>query len=84
MHGIEQGGNRVGQKNRSLTLRIAGFTKQVTTTVSDVSCDVLPIFTAATKELLAEAKSDLPKVAAELQSQMTHLSPLKKSGQSSR
>ena len=65
------------------TARIGAFTKRITRTVSEVSADVLPIVGAVGKELLHEAKSDLPRVTEELGSQVAHLSSLRKSRQSS-
>ncbi len=70
-------------QNSNAVRRIKSFTKSMTKTATEVSSDVLPILTAVGNELLVEAKSELPKVAGELQSQMTHLSSFRKSRPSS-
>jgi hypothetical protein len=63
--------------------RLQAFTKQITKSISEVSADVLPIVGAVGKEVFLEAKSDAPKAAQELGSQVSHLSPLRNSRQSS-
>jgi hypothetical protein len=68
--------------DKGKTARIAAFTKRITKTVSEVSADVLPIAGAVGKEVLHEAKSDLPRVTEELGSQVTHLTSPRKSRQS--
>ena len=73
---------RSDQKNSGMG-RFVSLTKRVTKTVSEVSADMLPIVGAVGKEILIEAKSDVPKVVEELGSQTTHPSSLRKSRQSS-
>jgi hypothetical protein len=63
---------------------IEAFSKRITGTVSDVSADVLPIVGAVGKEVFLEAKSDVPKVAEEISTQVTHFSSLRESHQNSR
>jgi NADH:ubiquinone oxidoreductase subunit 6 (subunit J) len=53
--------------------RVERFAKSLTQTVTDVAGDVLPILGATTKEVVDEIKSDLPKMAEELNSQMSHI-----------
>ena len=78
---LDYEGKRSDQKSSPVG-RLQAFTKQITTTVSEVSADVLPIVGAVGKEVFREAKSDVPKVAQELGSQATHLSSLRKPRQS--
>jgi hypothetical protein len=62
--------------------RVERFAKSLTGTVTDLASDVLPILGATTKEVGDEIKSDLPKVAEELGSQMSHIFPTRGSRES--
>lgn len=64
--------------------RVERFTKSLTKTVSDVTSDVLPILTATTNEIVHEVKSDLPKVADELGSQMRRITSVRSSAETGR
>jgi hypothetical protein len=70
--------------NSNTVMRIETLTKHVTKTMADVSADMLPILGVDGEEVLLEAKSDVPKVAQEIGSQVTHFSPLRRSRQDSR
>lgn len=61
--------------------RVERFAKSLTRTVTDVTSDVLPILTATTNEIVHEVKSDLPKVAEELGSQMRRITSVRSSGE---
>lgn len=77
-------GKGVQQSKQKTTVgqRVERFAKSLTQTVTDVASDVLPILGATTKEVVDEIKSDLPKVAEELGSQMSHSLPTRGSRES--
>lgn len=79
---MDNGTKRSDQKSSGIG-RFVSFTKRVTKTVSEISADMLPIVGAVGKEAFLEAKSDVPKVAEEIGSQVTHFSSLRKPRQSS-
>ena len=63
--------------------RTAALIEHMNTTMTELAADVTPIAAALRGEILREAKSDMPSIAEELQSQVTNLSPLRKSRQPS-
>jgi signal transduction histidine kinase len=66
------------RERRTALARIESLSGHISRAVTDVAGDIAPVLTEVGTEVFREVNSDMPAVTAELQSQMSHLSSVRK------